>query len=190
MNIFSYKFINIVTIIVTIIVFLCVNFFIDNIQKEDYAEKIISSEKDIPEESKEELEKVKNNEINYDWSIKIEKIGLYAPVKETTSMDVLNNYVGHFEDTTLESGNIGLAAHNRGYENNYFASLKDVKIGDEVLYTYNEFKKVYVVDLIEIIRNTDWSYLEETEKNKITMITCTENEPEYRLCVQATEKNI
>ena len=58
----------------------------------------------------------------------------------------------------------------------------------EDVYTYNDFSKTYIVDKIEFIRNTDWSYLENTEENKITMITCTENEPDYRLCVQATEK--
>ena len=73
---------------------------------------------------------------------------------------------------------------------NYFESLKDVKKGDEIKYKYDNFEKIYVVDTIEIIRNTDWSYLENSEENMITLITCVENQPEYRRCVQATEKNI
>ena len=48
-------------------------------------------------------------------------------------------------------------------------------------------KKTYKIDIIEIIKNTDWSYLDKTEENKITLITCVENEPKYRRCVQATE---
>ena len=44
-----------------------------------------------------------------------------------------------------------------------------------------------LITKIEIIKNTDWSYLEKTEKNKITLITCVENEPQYRRCVQAEE---
>ncbi len=47
---------------------------------------------------------------------------------------------------------------------------------------------MYLIDKIEIIRNTDWSYLEKTEENKITLITCVENEPNLRRCVQATQK--
>ena len=73
---------------------------------------------------------------------------------------------------------------------NYFENLKDVKKGDEIKYKYDNFEKTYVVDIIEIIRNTDWSYLENSEENMITLITCVENRPEYRRCVQATEKNI
>jgi LPXTG-site transpeptidase (sortase) family protein len=47
---------------------------------------------------------------------------------------------------------------------------------------------IYEIDSIEIIKDTDWSYLEETDENKITLITCVENEPNYRRCVQATQK--
>lgn len=103
-------------------------------------------------------------------------------------MDILNTYVGHFEETSLTKGNVGLAGHNRGYEKNYFENLKKLKRGDEIKYKYNDFEKKYVVDKIETIKNTDWSYLENTKENKITLITCVENQPDYRRCVQAIEK--
>ena len=48
--------------------------------------------------------------------------------------------------------------------------------------------KIYVVDRNIKISEIDWSYLENSNENKITLITCIENEPEYRRCVQATEK--
>ena len=76
-----------------------------------------------------------------------------------------------------------------GYETNYFEKLKDVKKGDEIKYKCEDFEKIYLVDKIEIIRNTDWSYLENTKENKITLITCVENEPNLRRCVQGIEKN-
>ena len=38
-----------------------------------------------------------------------------------------------------------------------------------------------------IIENTDWTYLEDTEENTITLITCVENEPKYRRCIQGEE---
>lgn len=43
-------------------------------------------------------------------------------------------YVGHFENTNLLNGNVGLAAHNRGYPINYFARLKELEFGDEIIY--------------------------------------------------------
>ena len=124
----------------------------------------------------------------YNWYIEIKSINIKAPIEETTEAEVLSRAVGHFEKSALQEGNIGLAAHNRGYEVNYFENLKSVKIGDEIIYQYNDFKMIYEIDTIEIIKDTDWSYLEKTDENKITLITCVENEPTYRRCVQATQK--
>ena len=122
------------------------------------------------------------------WKIEIPQISLVAEISEGTSKDVLNKYVGHFETTSKTIGNIGLAAHNRGYEVNYFKDLKLLKQGDEIKYTYNEFEKIYEVEKCRIIRDTEWEYLEETEDNMLTLITCVENQPEYRRCIQAVEK--
>ena len=100
----------------------------------------------------------------------------------------MNSFVGHFEETSKTEGNIGLAAHNRGYPKNYFQNLKKLKEGDEIIYKYNEFEKIYIVKIHKIIKDEDWSYLQNTEENTITLITCVENEPIYRRCIQAVEK--
>ena len=191
MKIFSNRFINFTSIIITIIIVLFINIYINKINSKNYKniflEETISDENIIQKPNKEKSSE-NNLEEDYNWYIKISSIDLYAPIEETTKMEVLNKAVGHFEDTSFKIGNVGLAAHNRGYEKNYFEKLKEVKKGDEVVYKYEEFNKTYIVDIIEIIRNTDWSYLENTESNRITMITCVEGNPELRLCVQATEK--
>ena len=121
------------------------------------------------------------------WQIEIPKISLNATIAEGTTKEILNQYIGHFENTSKQLGNIGLAAHNRGYEVNYFKDLKLLQQGDEIIYRYNEFEKIYEVRKCRIIRDTEWEYLEETEENMLTLITCVENQPEYRRCVQAVE---
>lgn len=194
MNIYTTKSINGISLIITIVIFLSINFIISNFSKINLESinfnQKISSRKEI--QNKDDVLKEENININdekqYNWYIEIKSIGLKAPIKETTEADVLSRFVGHFEDTSLEKGNIGLAAHNRGYEVNYFENLKSVKIGAEIIYQYKNFKMIYEIDTIEIIEDTDWSYLEKTDENKITLITCVENEPEFRRCVQATEK--
>ena len=103
-------------------------------------------------------------------------------------MNVLNDYVGHFEETSKTKGNIGLAAHNKGYKNNYFENLNKLKISDEIKYRYNEFEAVYQIEIIETIKSTNWNYLESSKENKITLITCIENKPDLRLCIQANQK--
>lgn len=122
------------------------------------------------------------------WQIEIPKINLKANIANGVTTEILNEYVGHFNETKKDSGNIGLAAHNRGYKVNYFENLKELEIGDEIIYTYNQIKRTYVVNLITIISETNWEYLENTNDNRITLITCLEDEPEYRRCIQGIEK--
>lgn len=88
-------------------------------------------------------------------------------------------YVGHFENTNLLNGNVGLAAHNRGYPINYFARLKELEFGDEIIYKQGYETKKYVVNNITIIQ--------DTEENTITLITCVENKPTQRRCIQGIE---
>lgn len=120
--------------------------------------------------------------------ITIEKIDLKATVKEGTSSDILLNYIGHIEETSTYDGNVGLASHNRGCENSYFARLNELEVGDEIRYKTKFYDRTYVVDNIKVIYETDWSMLQSTEENKLTLITCISGKKQQRLCVQATEK--
>ena len=67
-------------------------------------------------------------------------------------------------------------------------NIKNLKIGEKIIYYTNKGKREYKVVINEIILQTDWSYIENTEDNRITLITCVENEPKYRRCVQAVQK--
>lgn len=129
------------------------------------------------------------NEIKSDvWKIEIPSINLDAKIAEGTEPEILDEFVGHFEETQKENGNVGLAAHNRGYKVNYFQNLKLLEIGDEIHYYFNGIKRTYLISDIKIIEDTDWTSLENTNDNRVTLITCVENKPNYRLCVQGIER--
>ena len=124
---------------------------------------------------------------NENWFLEIPKINLKANINFGTTEEVMNEFIGHFDNTEVWTGNIGLAAHNRGYPVNYFGRLKELQIGDEIKYTTIYGTRTYKVEVSTIIADTDWSYLQETKENKLTLITCVENEPKYRRCIQAIE---
>ena len=126
-------------------------------------------------------------DVNSKWRIEIPKIGLIAPIKSGTTQDVLATAVGHFQESEDWKGNVALAGHNRGYNCNFFQNIKNLQIGDKIIYYTNKGKREYKVVINEIILQTDWSYIENTEDNRITLITCVENMHEYRRCVQAVE---
>lgn len=118
----------------------------------------------------------------------IEKIGLKVAVKEGTTDEILLNYIGHIEETATYDGNVGLAGHNRGYKNSYFARINELEKGDIIKYKTKFFDRIYVVDNIQVIYETDWSLLESTQENKLSLITCIAGRKTQRLCVQTTEK--
>lgn len=131
---------------------------------------------------------IKESTIKNEWKIEIPKINLIADIAEGTTEEILNAYVGHFSETQKINGNIGLAAHNRGYKVNYFNRLKELEIDDEIIYTYSNVCKKYKVISKSIIKDTEWNFLNNTSDNRITLITCVEDKPEYRRCIQAIEE--
>ena len=80
-----------------------------------------------------------------------------------------------------------LAGHNRGYQCNFFQKIKNLKLGDEIIYCTKQGRRIYQVQTNQIILETDWSYIEETRDNRITLITCEESRGEYRRCIQAMQ---
>ena len=59
--------------------------------------------------------------------------------------------------------------------------------GDTITYTTIYGTRTYAVSMVKIIANNDWSYLQGTADNRITLTTCLENHPESRVMVQAVE---
>lgn len=151
-------------------------------------EQVENIEQKQEKNQQENTNEVSKNQQEFVWQIEIPSINLNALIAEGTSKETMDEFVGHFEETVKRNGNIGLAAHNRGYKVNYFQDLKKLKEGDEIIYKYKEFEKRYVVKTLKIISDEDWSLLENTEDNRITLITCVENEPNYRRLIQGIEK--
>jgi len=123
------------------------------------------------------------------WTLSINAIDLFADISQGTNEEILNKYIGHFDETNFFNGNVGLAAHNRGYPVNYFKNLDKVKIGEVIDYRIDNFVKCYKVTSINIIKDTDWTYLQSTDDDRLTLITCVRNKPDYRLCVQAHKES-
>ena len=61
--------------------------------------------------------------------------------------------------------------------------------GDTVTYTTSAGTRTYEVETVRKIGSNDWSYLEPTSDNRITMITCVSDDYSVRWMVQAVETN-
>lgn len=116
--------------------------------------------------------------------IEIDDINYEGLIYEGTSMQTLAKGVGHFENTPYFEGNVCLAAHNT---NKFWAKLHTLKEGALINYYSFLGTKQYKVFNISSVSETDWSNLENTEENTLTLITCIKGQKDNRLCVQAKE---
>lgn len=121
-SIFTTRKINFISLIISIIIFLLINFiFINPLGKDQNFEENDKSSKisKITQENKNEQDNNNNNyneneELNLDfWYIEIPSVSLKAPISSGVDLNTLKKAVGHFDNTSLCYGNIGLAAHNR-----------------------------------------------------------------------------
>ena len=150
----------------------------------EVADNVIDYDLNIELITENELEK---NE-NIIGKLIIPKIDLEAPIQEGTSQKVLRFAIGHFENSSFFDGNVALAAHNRGNITNYFESINKLTFDDEIIYKTRMGERRYRVCEIKEIEETDWSVISNSDSNMITLITCINNKPEFRLCVQGIEK--
>ena len=181
--------IKILLLTIAIITLTCVVAFFVIFNRKDVSNNydlIINSTKEvIQNEIIENTYFIEEWEINTIGIIEIPSINLKLSVADGIDDETLSKYIGHFPSTPFIFGNVGIAGHN--YQE-FFADLDKVKDGDEIIYIFPEGKRIYIVNKIIQITETDWSYLDFTEDNRLTMITCVKGKPELRLCVQAIEK--
>ena len=141
----------------------------------------------VKKEEIEREERIQNQYQSNPWRILIPKINLDAPILEGTSKEVLRRGVGHFTTTSKWNGNVVPAGHNRGYKYNFFQEIKRLERGDTIEYQTEQGTRTYEVIGKRKIKETDLSCLENTKENQLKLITCLENMPEYRICIQAKE---
>lgn len=181
----------IISSLIIIIILLAIStfFIIKHIIENNKINDVLDTYSDIDIQNR--LEKTDNNlTLEIDGKtvigvIKIDKIGFEGLIYEGTEKNIIDKGVGHFTSTPYLNGNVGLAAHNT---RKFWSKLYTLEPGDTILYTSFLGAKEYVVENIQKIDETDFSFLEDTKDNRLTLITCVYNSPSQRLCVQAIEK--
>jgi sortase A len=119
-------------------------------------------------------------------TIKIPSLKINMKVWEGETSTSMSKGLGHYSSTSAWDGNVGACGHNRGTKY-AIGAIKDLKQGDTITYTTIYGTRTYAVETVKIISNTDWSYLQATSDNRITITTCLADHPESRVVVQAVE---
>ena len=102
--------------------------------------------------------------------ISIEKIDLSHIILGGDMKQSLNFGIAHIENTSKPgyNGNIGLAGHR----DSFFKKLEKIHLGDIIeIDSFKGFESFKVVD-IQIISPSEIHWLDQTEENILTLVTC------------------
>ncbi|CUQ57158.1 Sortase (surface protein transpeptidase) [uncultured Flavonifractor sp.] len=119
-------------------------------------------------------------------TLKIPSLDINMKVWEGETNASMAKGLGHYSSSSAWDGNVCLCGHNRGAKY-VIGDIKDLEIGDTITYTTIYGTRTYEVVLVKTISSNDWSYLQATSDNRITITTCLANRPEKRICVQAVQ---
>ena len=120
-------------------------------------------------------------------TVKIPSLGINMKVWEGETDASMSKGMAHYSSTSGWDGNCCLCGHNRGTKY-AIGSIKDLNVGDTITYTTVYGTRTYAVTYVGTISSTDWSRLQATADNRITITTCLANQPSKRVVVQAVEK--
>ena len=109
-----------------------------------------------------------------------------ASVRPGVALSTLDNYVGHFSQTSQWDGNIALASHNRG-RGSFFAGIWTLSGGARIYYETTMGVRVFEVVSVQQIPETDLNNLNHSHENFLTLVTCVYNQPSLRWSVRARE---
>lgn len=100
----------------------------------------------------------------------VPRLKLTTPVIEGDDDTTLKRAVGHLPDTPLpwEDGNAAFAGHRDGL----FRPLKDIQIGDEIVFRTPRDEFRYRVTDTSIVAPDDVSVLAKRSQPSLTLITC------------------
>ena len=119
-------------------------------------------------------------------TVEIPSLGISMRLWEGETNESMKKGLGHYSSTSAWDGNVGVCGHNRGSKY-VIGSIKDLEYGAVITYTTVLGTRTYQVTYVGQIDNEDWSYLQSTPDNRITITTCLADHPESRICVQAVE---
>ena len=118
--------------------------------------------------------------------ISIPALSRVASVRPGVAMSTLDNYVGHFPNTSQWDGNIGLASHNRG-RGSFFAGIWTLQLGDRIIYETTMGVRTFEVVNVTQIQETDLTNLNHSHENTLTLVTCVHGQSSLRWSIIARE---
>ena len=112
-------------------------------------------------------------------TLHVERLNLTINVYEGESQANLARGAGRISSTSAWDGNVALAGHNRGTAG-YFSFVRDLRIGDRLVFTTRYGARTY--EVVSLTQIDEWSSepVRFSHDNILSLVTCIANVPELR----------
>jgi len=109
-------------------------------------------------------------------------------VEDGENLDNIKSVAGHFINTAIYDGNVGILGHDFVDKSPWFGKLANINVGDKVVWKTKFGIRRYSVSEKQNINAEDWSYLLPTDDNRISLVTCLAGQAQTtRILVQCAE---
>ncbi len=114
------------------------------------------------------------------WEIEIPTLNVNGNIHEGINNKIISDSIGHMKTNQKEEAVILKSLTND--TNKYFEKLEEIKIGEEIIYKYNEEIKKYIVIENKIIVN-EKEKIKLANKKQILLFTNVKDLPKVLRCV-------
>lgn len=105
--------------------------------------------------------------------LEIPAIGLSQPLFEGVTLTSINRGPSHWPGTAMpgEVGNVVVAGHRTTYTKPFW-SLNELEPGDELVFTIDGERIVYLLDRIEVVNPYDVHIIDQSHERTATLFAC------------------
>lgn len=141
----------------------------------------ISKKNEIIENNKKISINKENKEEIRIWNIEFPTINIKGSIKEGWDNDTINNSIGHMK-SNKKIDELVVLKSLINEENKYFEKIDELKIGDQIIYQYNDKINKYIIVENKIVAN-EKERIKQANNEQIMLLTNVKDLPKVSRCV-------
>ena len=149
-------------------------------KNEKESNNILKKNEIIENNKKSSINKENKEEIRI-WNIEFPTLNIKGNIKEGWDNDTIKNSIGHMK-SNKKIDELVVLKSLINEENKYFEKIDELKIGDQIIYQYNDKINKYIIVENKIVAN-EKERIKQANNEQIMLLTNVKDLPKVSRCV-------
>lgn len=149
-------------------------------KNEKESNNVLKKNEIIENNKKSSINKENKEEIRI-WNIEFPTLNIKGSIKEGWDNDTINNAIGHMK-SNKKIDELVVLKSLINEENKYFEKIDELKIGDQIIYQYNDKINKYIIVENKIVAN-EKERIKQANNEQIMLLTNVKDLPKVSRCV-------